>query len=108
MDFKVAMSKNGITAMQLDVKIKGLSMQVFREAFKQAKVSLGYIFSEMDQVVSAPSSELSPYAPRIISMMVPVDKIREIIGKGGENIQRMERECEVTIHIEDDGRTVFT
>ena len=62
----------------------------------------------MGKIISAPKSELSPYAPRIISIMVPVDKIREIIGKGGENIQRMEKDCEVTIHIEDDGRTVFT
>lgn len=108
MDFKVAMSTKGITTMQLDVKIKGLSMQVFREAFSQAKTSIGYILEEMNAVVASPNTELSPYAPRIISIMVPVDKIREIIGKGGENIQRMEKECEVTIHIEDDGRTIFT
>lgn len=108
MDFKVAMSTKGITTMQLDVKIKGLSMQVFREAFSQAKTSIGYILEEMNTVINTPNPELSPYAPRIISLMVPVDKIREIIGKGGENIQRMEKECEVTIHIEDDGRTVFT
>ncbi len=108
MDFKLARSTRGITAMQLDVKIKGLSMQVFKETFTQGERSIGYILEEMGKIVSTPNTELSAYAPRIISIMVPTDKIREIIGKWGENIQRMEKECEVTIHIEDDGRTVFT
>ncbi len=108
MDFKLARSTRGITAMQLDVKIKGLSMQVFKETFTQWERSIWYILAEMGKIVSVPNKELSAYAPRIISIMVPTDKIREIIGKWGENIQRMEKECEVTIHIEDDGRTVFT
>lgn len=108
MDFKVAMSAKWVTAMQLDVKIKGLSLQVFKDTFKQAQTSLGYILEEMRKVIPVSSQNLSPYAPRIISIQVPVDKIREIIGKWGENIQRIEKECEVTIHIEDDGRTVFT
>nr|MDD3720630.1 polyribonucleotide nucleotidyltransferase [Candidatus Gracilibacteria bacterium] len=108
MDFKVARTPVGITAMQLDVKIKGLSMQVFREAFTQSKEAVTYILGEMLKVIPETSKSLSPYAPRILSIVVPVDKIREIIGKGGENIQKAEAEYEVSIHIEDDGKTFIT
>lgn len=107
MDFKVAMTPSGITAMQLDVKIAGLSMEVFEKAFSQARVSLDYILWEMKKIIPQ-AKPLSPKAPRIICLQVPVDKIREVIGKGGEVIQKMEKECEVTIHIEEDGTTYIT
>ncbi|MFA5917782.1 MAG: polyribonucleotide nucleotidyltransferase [Candidatus Gracilibacteria bacterium] len=108
MDFKVARTPKGITAMQLDVKIKGLSMQVFKEAFAQSNEAITYILGEMKNMISESNKELSPYAPRVLSILVPVSKIREIIGKGGENIQKAEADFAVNIHIEDDGKTFVT
>lgn len=81
MDFKVARSSKGITAMQLDVKIKGLAMQVFEEAFVQGEEAAMYILSEMLKVQAEVSPSLSPHAPLIMSMMIPEAKIREVIGK---------------------------
>jgi len=107
MDFKVTMSPNGITAMQLDVKIAGLKMEVFENAFTQARASIDNILENMKKVIPE-KKELSPKAPRIEAISVPVDKIREVIGKGGETIQKIEKECEVKIHIEEDGSTFVT
>jgi len=81
MDFKVARTKNGITAMQLDVKIKGLSLKVFEETFKQARSSINFILDGMLKVQPTVAPNLSPYAPLIMSVFVPVDKIRGVIGK---------------------------
>lgn len=108
MDFKVARTPKGITAMQLDVKIKWLSMQVFKEAFAQSNEAIDYILWEMKLVIADANKELSPFAPRILSIVVPVEKIREIIGKGWENIQKAEATYEVKIHIEDDWKTFIT
>lgn len=108
MDFKVAMTPNGITAMQLDVKIKGLSMQVFKEAFSQARTSINYILEEMLKVIPETSKELSPYAPAIIAFRIDIDKIRAVIWKGWENIQWLEKEHKVDIHIEDDWLVTIT
>ncbi|MDD2907681.1 MAG: polyribonucleotide nucleotidyltransferase [Candidatus Gracilibacteria bacterium] len=108
MDFKVARTKNGITAMQLDVKIKGLKMDVFRDAFKQSEGAIEYIIGKMLEVQPKVAEKLSPYAPLIMIMQVPVDKISPIIGKGGENVQRMEKEYNVKISIADDGMTTIT
>lgn len=107
MDFKVARTDKWITAMQLDVKIKWLSMQVFKEAFAQAKDSCDGILSEMRKTISE-VWEMSVYAPRIISFPIPESKIRTVIGRGWENVQRMEKEYSVSIHIEDDGETIIT
>lgn len=108
MDFKVTRTKNGITAMQLDVKIKWLSFQVFKDAFAQWKLAIEYILWEMQRVIPEVSKELSPYAPRILSIDIPVDKIREVIGKWWENIQKAEADFWVSIHIEDDWKTYIT
>ncbi len=108
MDFKVARTPKGITAMQLDVKVKGLAMNVFKEAFAQWETATSYILEQMWKVVSKPSEKLSPYAPLIMSMVVPQWKIREIIGKWWENIQRIQKEYGVDISIEDDGTTTIT
>lgn len=108
MDFKVARSKNGITAMQMDVKIKGLKMQVFEEAFAQAKASCEYISDAMLEAQPEVAKKLSPHAPLIMSMQVPEDKIRVIIGKGGETIQKLQADHNVTISIADDGMTTIT
>lgn len=108
MDFKVAMTPNGITAMQLDVKIAWLSLEVFENAFAQARVSLNYILDEMLKVQPKVAPQLSPYAPLIMNVFVPVEKIREVIGKGGENVQRLEKEYSVKISIAEDGNTTVT
>lgn len=108
MDFKVARTENGITAMQLDVKIKGLSMDVFRQAFAQSKDGINHILGEMNKAISTHSPELSPYAPSITSFYINPEKISSVIGRGGENVQRMERDYEVRIHIEDDGKVNIT
>jgi len=108
MDFKVARTKNGITAMQLDVKIKWLKMDVFRDAFIQSEWAVEYIISKMLEVQPKVAEKLSPYAPLIMILQVPVDKISPIIGKGWENVQRMEKEYNVKISIADDGMTTIT
>jgi polyribonucleotide nucleotidyltransferase len=79
MDFKIARTKNGITAMQLDVKIKGLKMNVFREAFGQSKVAISYILERMLIIQPKVAEKLSPYAPLIMNIQIPVDKIRVVI-----------------------------
>ena len=87
--------------MQLDVKIKGLKMQVFEEAFTQGEEATMYILDEMLKAQSEVASELSSYAPLIMSLTVPEDKIRTVIGKGGETIQRIQAEHNVVISIDD-------
>ncbi len=108
MDFKVAMTKNWITAMQLDVKIKWLKMEVFEKAFKQAREANNHILSKMLEIVPKVSENLSPYAPLIMTVSVPIDKIRWLIGKWWENVQRMEKDYEVKISIADDWLTTIT
>lgn len=108
MDFKVARTKNGITAMQMDVKIKGLKMEVFEKAFTQWQEASDYILDEMLKTQAEVAPELSKYAPLIMSIQVPEAKIREIIGKGGETIQKIQSENDVVISIADDGMTTIT
>jgi polyribonucleotide nucleotidyltransferase len=108
MDFKVARTAKWITAMQLDVKIKWLKIDVFREAFKQSQNAISYILGKMLEIQPKVAEKLSPYAPLIMTILVPVDKISPIIWKGWENVQRMEREYNVRISIADDGMTTIT
>ena len=108
MDFKLTRSKNGITALQLDVKIKGLKMEIFKKAFAQGNEATDFIMWKMLEIQSEVSEKLSPYAPLIMNIKIPVDKIRVIIGKGGENVQRMEKEYWVKVSIEEDGSTTLT
>lgn len=108
MDFKVAMSPNGITAMQLDVKIKGLSMEVFEKTFAQARIWINYILEEMLKVQPSVAPNLSPYAPLIMNVFIPVEKIREVIWKWWENVQRLEKAYSVKISIAEDGNTTVT
>ena len=108
MDFKVARTSEGVTAMQLDVKIKGLKMEVFEKAFAQWKQASEYILDEMLKIQPQVASQLSPYAPLIMSMQIPEDKIREVIGKWGETIQKIQADFDVVISIEDDGRASIT
>jgi len=108
MDFKVTRTKKGITAMQLDVKIKGLSLDVFRKAFAQSEKAVNYILEEMLKAQPKVAESLSPYAPLILTMQVPVDKISAVIGKGGENVQRLEKEYDLKISIAEDWLTTIT
>lgn len=108
MDFKVWRTKKWITTMQLDVKIKWLKMQVFRDAFAQSSWAVDYILEKMLEAQAEVSKNLSPYAPLILNIQVPVDKIAAVIGRGWENVQRMEKELEVKISIEEDWNTTIT
>jgi len=103
MDFKVAGTAKGITALQMDIKITGVSEQILTEALEQAKKARLFILEKMQEVISKPRPEISPYAPRIITLKVPVEKIREVIGPGGRIIQGIIAATGVTIDIEDDG-----
>lgn len=108
MDFKVARTKNGITAMQLDVKIKGLKMEIFKEGFAQSHGAVEYILENMLKAQPEVATELSKYAPLIMNMQIKSDDIRIVIWKGWENVQRMEKEYGVKVSIADDGMTTIT
>jgi polyribonucleotide nucleotidyltransferase len=104
MDFKVAGTAKGITAIQMDIKINGLSKEILKAALAQAKESRLFILDKMLSVLAKPRPDLSPYAPRIITMQIDPDKIREVIGPGGKMIKKIIEETGVSIDIEDDGR----
>ncbi|MDD5377337.1 MAG: polyribonucleotide nucleotidyltransferase [Candidatus Gracilibacteria bacterium] len=108
LDFKIARTSKGITALQMDCKIAGLSMEVVGKVFAQAKGSLDHIRTEMSKELSAPRPTLSPYAPFILSIVVPETKMREVIGKGGETIQGIERTYGVEVNLADDGQCSIT
>jgi polyribonucleotide nucleotidyltransferase len=103
MDFKVAGTDRGITALQMDIKITGITQEIMKVALDQAREGRMHILNIMKQAVPAPRVEMSNYAPRIIKMKINPDKIREVIGKGGSVIQALTRETGTTIDIEDDG-----
>ena len=103
MDFKVAGTEKGVTAIQMDIKVHGLSKQVLKDALKQAREGRMHIMGEMLAELPAPREELSPYAPRIISMQVDPDKIRIIIGPGGKTINGIVERTGVKIDINDEG-----
>jgi polyribonucleotide nucleotidyltransferase len=103
MDFKVAGTAEGVTAIQMDIKVHGLSKQVLQDALKQAKEGRMHILEKMMEEISEPRKELSPYAPRIISMQIDPDKIRTIIGPGGKTINKIIADTDVKIDINDEG-----
>ena len=105
MDFKVGGTKDGITAIQVDIKVDGLTYDIIKEAFERTKVARDYILDEiMLKQIDKPRAELSKYAPRIETMQIKVDKIREVIGTGGKVINKIIEETGVKIDIEEDGR----
>jgi polyribonucleotide nucleotidyltransferase len=106
MDFKVAGTREGITALQMDIKIKGLSYEILSEALAQARTGRLHILDKMAETIAEPRSELSSYAPRITTINVDPDKIGKIIGPGGKMIRKIQEDCEVDVDIEDDG-TVY-
>ncbi len=104
MDFKVAGTKDGITAIQMDIKIKGIDKEILTRALEQARQGRLFILDKMLATIPAPRAELSPYAPRILQFTIHPDKIREVIGSGGKTINSIIAETGVKIDIEDDGR----
>jgi polyribonucleotide nucleotidyltransferase len=103
MDFKVAGSEKGVTALQMDIKIDGITKEIMEQALAQAREGRMHILGIMNQSLSAPRQEISDYAPRICSIRVPVDKIGDVIGKGGATIRALTEETGVSIDIDDDG-----
>jgi polyribonucleotide nucleotidyltransferase len=103
MDFKVAGTRHGVTSIQMDIKIQGITEAVLKQALTQARQARMEVLNIMDAAIGRPRVSLSPYAPRIISFKIPVDKIREVIGPGGKVIRGIVEQTGVKIDIEDDG-----
>lgn len=103
MDFKLAGTEVGVTALQMDIKITGVSREIVETAMAQAREGRMFIMGKMMEAISTPNQELSPYAPRLTKMMIPTDKIREVIGPGGKVIHKIVDETGCKIDIEDDG-----
>ena len=107
MDFKVAGTEGGISALQMDIKIDGITEEIMKVALAQAKAGRLHILGEMAKAITAPRSELSEYAPRLLTIKIHPDKIREVIGKGGATIQGITKETGTQIDIQDDGTIVI-
>ena len=107
MDFKVAGSADGISALQMDIKIDGITEEIMKVALAQARQGRLHILGEMNKVISASRSEMSEYAPRLMTMKIHPDKIREVIGKGGTTIRAITDETGATIDISDDGTIII-
>jgi len=109
MDFKVAGSEKGVTALQMDIKITGVSVDIMRDALRQAREARLTVLGKMREVIEKPRTELSPYAPRFVTIKIRQEKIREIIGPGGKVVRGIQEATGTKIDIEDDGRvTVFS
>ena len=109
MDFKVAGTHEGITAIQMDLKIDGLTPEIVKEALEKTHKARDYILDEIIlKCIPAPRAELSKYAPKMLSITIPVDKIREVIGSGGKVIQKICAECDVKVDVEEDGNVFIS
>lgn len=108
MDFKVAGTREGITALQMDIKIDGVTLDIMKVALNQAKDARMHILGLMEKALSEPRPELSEFAPRMISVQIPVDKIGALIGPGGKNIRNLQEETGATIEVDDDGRVYIS
>jgi polyribonucleotide nucleotidyltransferase len=103
MDFKVAGSRSGITGFQMDIKISGVTREILRQALAQAREGREFILQKMEEALPGPRAELSPYAPRFLTMRIKPDRIREVIGPQGKVIRGIQDETGVKINVEDDG-----
>ena len=108
MDFKITGTTEGVTALQMDIKVKGLSIELMKRALARAKEARQEILDSMLEAIPETRKELSKYAPLIMSLTVDTDDIRVVIGKGGETIQAISKECEVEVNIDDDGVVTIT
>ena len=104
MDFKVAGTREGITALQMDIKVAGITPQIMREALAQAQKGRIHILDKMSEVINEPRGKVSAYAPRIYTLQIPVDKIRDVIGPGGKMIRSIIEQTGVKIDVEDSGK----
>jgi len=104
MDFKVAGTEKGITAIQMDIKVQGITIDIMREAMAQAKVSRLFIINKLKETIAEPNKELSPWAPRMLVLTISPDKIKDVIGPGGKIINKIIADTGVKIDIENDGR----
>lgn len=104
MDFKVAGTEKGITALQMDIKIKGITREILSKALDQAKQARLHVLGEMNKIISQPKEEISKYAPMIVSMQLPTDKIKDVIGPGGKTIKKIIEQTGVQIDIDDNGK----
>jgi polyribonucleotide nucleotidyltransferase len=104
MDFKVAGTRDGITALQMDIKVKGLTHDILAQALDQAREARLFVLDKMLAVLPRPRAEMSDYAPRITTLLINPEKIRDIIGKGGSTIRKIVEETGAQIDVEDDGR----
>jgi polyribonucleotide nucleotidyltransferase len=107
MDFKVAGTQRGITALQMDIKVTGISDAILRQALEQAREGRIHILREMLKALDRPRDEISPYAPKIIRMTIDPEKIGIVIGPGGKMIKKIQEETHSTIEIEDDGTVII-
>jgi polyribonucleotide nucleotidyltransferase len=109
MDFKVAGTEKGITALQMDIKIEGVSIDIMRTALQNAREARLSVLAKMREAIEKPRAELSPYAPRFVTIKIRTEKIREIIGPGGKVIRGIQEQTGAKIDVEDDGRvTIFS
>ncbi|MBL8023231.1 MAG: polyribonucleotide nucleotidyltransferase [Elusimicrobia bacterium] len=108
MDFKVAGTTDGITALQMDIKIEGISIAIMKQALEQAKRARLFVLGKMNEVLAEPRAEMSAYAPRMEVVQIPVAKIGALIGPGGKNIRRIIEESGAQVDVEDDGKVYIT
>ena len=104
MDFKVAGTRSGITALQMDIKVSGVTTEIMRAALAQAQAGRLHILDKMESTIESPRESISTYAPRIVTIKIPVDRIRDVIGPGGKTIRSIVERTGVKIDVEDDGR----
>ena len=107
MDFKVTGTQNGVTALQMDIKIGGITTELMRQALEQARVGRLHILEKMQQSLASPRPNLAPYAPRIFTMQIKQDKIRDVIGPGGKVIRGIIAECGVKVNVDDSGQVTI-
>jgi polyribonucleotide nucleotidyltransferase len=108
MDFKVAGTRKGITALQMDIKVDGISQEILKEALAQAHKGRMEILDNMETAISEPRDHLSPYAPKFVAFTIPVDRIRDVIGTGGKTINQIIADCDnVVINVDDDGHVAI-
>jgi polyribonucleotide nucleotidyltransferase len=106
MDFKVAGTRKGITGFQMDIKIRGIALEIMGRALEQAREGRMHILDKMDEVIDHPRADLSPFAPRLTTLKIPVDMIGAVIGPGGKNIRQIVKDSGAEVNIEDDGSIV--
>ena len=107
MDFKVAGTAEGINALQMDIKVKGITPEIMEEALAQAREARLFVLGKINQTMAAPRSDLSPYAPRMLRISIPVDKIGALIGPGGKTIRSIIEETKASIDVENDGSVII-